>query len=152
MENKYKLAKALSDFIQSVPDIKKTSDNPFFKSKYAALDIIFPIIKKTLKECGLGFTQIPTGICKLKTIIYHIDSGESIEGDYEMTPSRNDPQGQAATITYMRRYALTSMLGLNIDDDDDDGNTASNNSVPKVYAGKTPKKVEEQPENPDLPF
>lgn len=125
MENKMKeIAKALSKFHGLVPDIKKDSNNPFFKSKYAALDSILPAIKKPLADSGLAFVQVPIGICKLKTILIHIDSGETIEGEYEMTPAKNDPQGQGSAITYMRRYALVSMLGLNTNDDDD-GNAAS---------------------------
>ncbi len=118
------IAKALSKFHSLVPDIKKDSDNPFFKSKYAALDSIIPAIKKPLEDSGLTFTQIPIGVCKLKTILIHIESGETIDGEYEMTPAKNDPQGQGSAITYMRRYALVSMLGLNTEDDDD-GNSAS---------------------------
>ena len=47
-----------------------------------------------------------------------------MEAQYEMIPSKNDPQGQGSVITYMRRYALGAVLGLNIDVDDD-ANTAS---------------------------
>ena len=121
MKNIYK---ALSEFQKNVPDIKKSADNPFFKSKYASLEEILPVIKKPLQDAGLTFTQIPTGLCKLTTKIIHIESGETIEGEYEMTPSKNDPQGQGATLTYMRRYALVSILGLNCEEDDD-GNLAS---------------------------
>lgn len=125
------IAKALSDFQKSVPDIKKSADNPYFKSKYASLEEILPVIKKPLEDAGLVFTQIPTGICKLTTKIIHIESGELIEGEYEMTPSKNDPQGHGATITYMRRYALVSMLSLNCEEDDD-GNTASGKQASKA--------------------
>lgn len=116
MKNIYK---ALADFHDEMGTITKDANNPFFKSKYAPLETILPAIKEPLKKAGLVFTQIPTGICKLKTIIVHTESGESIDGEYEMTPAKNDPQGQASTLTYMRRYALTSMLGLNCDEDDD---------------------------------
>jgi hypothetical protein len=36
----------------------------------------------------------------------------------------NDPQAMGSAITYARRYALGSILGLNIDEDDD-GNLAT---------------------------
>lgn len=118
------IAKSLSKFHELMGNVAKDADNPFFRSKYAPLDSILPAIKGPLKEAGLVFTQVPIGICKLKTTIIDVESGEFIEGEFEMTPAKNDPQGQAATITYMRRYALTAMLGLNCDEDDD-GNTAS---------------------------
>lgn len=118
------LAKSLAKFHAEMGSIAKDADNPYFKSKYAPLETILPAIKQPLANAGLTFTQIPTGVCKLKTILIDIESGESIEGEYEMTPSKNDPQGQASTITYMRRYALVSILGLNCDEDDD-GNAGS---------------------------
>lgn len=40
-------------------------------------------------------------------------------------PVKNDPQAVGSAITYMRRYALGAILGLNIEDDDD-GNAAAN--------------------------
>jgi len=135
------IGKALMEFQKLIPDIKKDADNPFYKSKYAPLENILPIIKEPLRQAGLAFTQIPVGLCKLKTILIHVESGEFIEGDYEMTPSRQDPQGQGATITYMRRYALVSMLGLNTEEDDD-GNFAS-----KVKNG-----IKTKPADPTVPI
>jgi hypothetical protein len=46
-------------------------------------------------------------------------SGEWLSESYEMVPSKNDPQGAGAVITYQRRYALGAILGLNIDIDTD---------------------------------
>lgn len=105
-------------------NVAKDANNPFFKSKYAPLESILPAIKEPLQQSGLTFIQIPTGLCKLTTTLIDVESGETISGEYEMTPAKNDPQGQGGAITYMRRYALVAMLGLNCDEDDD-GNTAS---------------------------
>lgn len=123
------IAKALSEFHKNMPDIKKDSDNPFFKSKYAALDSILPAIKNPLYDAGLTFTQVPCGENELKTMLIHIESGEVIEGTYKMTPSKNDPQGQGSALTYMRRYALVAMLGLNTEEDDD-GNASVTTEEP----------------------
>lgn len=124
------LAKSLAKFHTLMGNVERDASNPFFHSKYAPLESILPAIKKPLADAGLVFTQIPNGLCKLKSIIIDVESGESLEGEYEMTPARNDPQGQGGAITYMRRYALVSMLGLNCDEDDD-GNTASQPSKAK---------------------
>ena len=120
MKNIYK---ALSDFQAKCPLIKKDADNPFYKSKYAPLDTILPIITPILKEVGLVVTQIPDGET-LRTIIAHIESGETIEGSAKLVLDKSTAQGQGSGITYMRRYALVSMLGLNTEEDDD-GNKAS---------------------------
>ena len=120
MKNIYK---ALSEFQAKCPLIKKDADNPFFHSKYAPLDSILPIITPLLKEVGLVITQIPND-GKLKTIIAHIESGEILEGSADLINDKNTAQGLGSAITYMRRYALVSMLGLNTEEDDD-GNKAS---------------------------
>ena len=117
------IATALLTFHKEVGKISKDSNNPFFKSKYASLSNILSAIKEPLATSGLTFTQIPTGDNELKTVIYHAESGESIEGTAKMMLAKQDIQGQGSAITYMRRYALGSMLGLNIDEDDD-GNQA----------------------------
>lgn len=122
------LSKALITFHVKVDKVSKDSTNPFFKSKYASLSNILDAIHLPLIESGLAFSQLPTGDNGLTTILMHGDSGEFIQSTYEMKPVKDDPQGRGSVITYQRRYALASVLGLNIDDDDD-ANAASN--VPK---------------------
>lgn len=117
------LATALCKFQGSVEKIKKTATNPFFKSKYANLADILDVIREPLSESGLSFVQFPKGEHELDTMLMHV-SGEWISETYKMAPTKNDPQGLGSAITYQRRYALGSILGLNIDDDDD-GNKAS---------------------------
>lgn len=117
------IATALSKFQQEVKSIKKDAVNPFFKSKYATLDNILDEIKPLLAKNGLAFTQFPAGENELVTILMHT-SGEYLEASVKMNPKDNTPQGQGGAITYMRRYALSAVLGL-ATDDDDDGNRAT---------------------------
>jgi hypothetical protein len=131
-----KLASALIGFQTDVSAIKKDSSNPFFKSKYASLSQVLDGIKKPLIDNKLAVVQFPRGEHELVTIILH-ESGEYLEESYKMTPSKNDPQGLGSAITYQRRYALCSCLGLNIEEDDD-GNAASQpvaNGAPKKSVG-----------------
>lgn len=115
---------ALAEFQSKVPEIKKEAENPFFHSKYASLGNILTVIKPILAECKLVITQIPVGENELLTKIIHTESGEIIEGTFKFPLAKNDPQGLGSAITYMRRYSLVAMLGLNTEDDDD-GNAAS---------------------------
>lgn len=117
------LAIALCKFQGAVEKIKKTTTNPFFKSKYANLTDILDVIRQPLSNAGLSFVQFPKGQHELETMLMHI-SGEWMSETYEMPPTKNDPQGLGSAITYQRRYALGAILGLNIDEDDD-GNKAS---------------------------
>ena len=134
MENK-NIIKALAKFHEIVPDIKKLAINPYFSSTYASLDQILSAIKNPLKEAGLTFTQIPMGENELQTTLFHVESGESITGQFKLMPVKNDPQGQGSAITYARRYALVAMLGLNTEEDDD-ANRASGNKVEKRIVSK----------------
>jgi hypothetical protein len=54
-------------------------------------------------------------------------SGQWIEATYTMKPVKDTPQDKGSCITYARRYCISSILNLQIDDimSDDDGNKAS---------------------------
>ena len=123
------LLKAQSEF----PSVKKESTNPFFKNKYAGLDSILEVILPILHENELFIVQSPTSDGErigVTTKIIHT-SGEEITGTFTMNLAKNDPQGAGSAITYARRYALVSMLGLNTEDDDD-ANVGSNLSEPVI--------------------
>ncbi len=124
------IAGALVKFQASVSKVAKEANNPFFKSKYASLANILDTIQKPLSECGLAISQFPDENA-LTTIILHADSGEWMESSYVMPVAKqNDPQAMGSAMTYARRYALGSILNLNIDDDDD-GEKAMGRQIPK---------------------
>lgn len=125
------IAKSLAKFHELMGNVAKDANNPFFKSKYAPLESILPAIKGPLKEAGLVFYQAPAtwdNKPALLTCLLDIETGESIENTVPLILAKQDPQGVGSAITYMRRYALVSMLGLNCDEDDD-GNAASNKTA-----------------------
>jgi hypothetical protein len=117
------IAGALFQFQIKMDKIKKTAENPFFKSKYAPLPEILEAIQIPLNESGLVIAQLPDGE-GLTTVIMHPDSGEWIEATGIMHPVKSDPQSMGSAITFQRRYSLAAILCLNIDEDDD-GNEAS---------------------------
>lgn len=120
-----KLAGALITFHLKVDKIKKDANNPFFKSKYASLTNILDAVSIPLAECGLAVTQFPTGHDGLTTLLIHAESGEFISSTYEMVGLKNTPQERGSLISYQRRYAITSVLNLNISDEDDDANAST---------------------------
>jgi hypothetical protein len=124
------IAKALITFHVKVEKIKKDATNPFFHSKYASLSNILEAIQTPLLESGLAFTQLPSGEDGMITLLMHAESGEYIQSDYIVKPVKSDPQSKGSAITYQRRYALCSVLGLNIEEDDD-GNAATGNTYQK---------------------
>ncbi len=121
------LAEALSKFHDLMGGLEKDASNPFFKSKYVTLDNVLSSIKQPLKDAGLVFVQIPTYLGDttpaLKSMLIDVKSGENISEIAPLLLQKNDAQAQGSAITYMRRYALVSMLGLSTDTDDD-GNSA----------------------------
>ena len=67
------LFKSLSLFQIKMDKIEKTSENPFYKSKYADLSNILSAIQIPLVESGLVFSQHPNN-GKLETIVVHIET------------------------------------------------------------------------------
>lgn len=131
------IASALLTFHEKVGTVKKSAENPFFKSSYADLPAILEAIKQPLQDAGLSFAQFPTGQHGLTTILMHKD-GEWMKSTYEMVPVKNDPQGHGSAITYARRYALGAILGISTEEDDD-GNDASTKPAQKVRTTAPPK-------------
>jgi hypothetical protein len=118
MKNIYK---ALADFQNEVPVIHEETKG--YNYTYSNLNTIFNVIKPLLKTHGLGFTQLLDGN-NLKTIIFHIDSGETLESSVEIPQdvklsSMNVFQVMGSAITYYRRYSLSAALGLITDKDID---------------------------------
>lgn len=126
------LAKALCEFQGKGIKVKKDSDNPYFKSKYADLSDILDTIMKPLSECGLSVSQMPDGK-GLTTFLMH-ESGEWISSTYEFPiKETTNPQAHGAGITYAKRYSLTAILGLNIGETDDDAESVTDHSASLPY-------------------
>ena len=131
------LAKGLILFHVKCEGIKKDAKNPFFKSTYASLPKIIEAITEPLAESGLALTMFPIDENSLYCLLMHT-SGQWIEATYTMKPVKDTPQDKGSCITYARRYCISSILNLQIDDimSDDDGNKASGKNEVKVELKK----------------
>lgn len=117
-ESIIELSQALASFHSLVGRIGKDSKNPFFKSNYASLPHILSEIQEPLEKSGLVITQFPDGD-GLTTMLIHAKTGQFLEATYTMPVAKaNDPQALGSAISYARRYAVSSILSLKIDDDD----------------------------------
>jgi len=143
MEKKQTIHECFAQAQSEFPLIKKTENNPFFKSKYAGLPNVLEVVLPVLLKNDLFLTQNPItegDRIGVETKIVHVSTGESMVSKFTVNLAKNDPQGAGSALTYCRRYALVSMLGLNVDEDDD-GNKASEPVV--QYAAKpAPKPVD----------
>jgi hypothetical protein len=118
-----------------------TSNNPFFKSKYADLAELIKASRPALTNNGLSIIQIPEsheGIKYIRTVLGH-SSGQWIDGLVEVITTKQDIQSLGSAITYMCRYSYRAMSGVIVSDDDDDGEAA-------VYR-KEDKPIQPKPED-----
>lgn len=128
MEEKETLQHKLLEFQKKVETISKDGKNSFFKkpdgtvSTYATLPKILSEVTPLLNELGLVILQ-PIEGNRVSTYIFDTESGEGIESSIAL-PEGLDAQKTGSAITYFRRYTLSSLLALQIDEDDD-GNAAS---------------------------
>ena len=125
------LFQAIANFQVECPKISKDANNPFFKgSKYATLPHILNVITPILKKNGLVIVQPVINTCVVTKLI-HIDSGQILESVYDIVcKDATNPQQIGSAVSYARRYSISSILNLNIDDDDD-GNSATGNIAPQ---------------------
>lgn len=118
----------------------KNKENPHFKSKYVDLSDGLDEIRKTLGKHQVAFVQGPMmvdGMIILHTRLMH-SSGEWIESIYPVS-GLDKHQSMGSAMTYARRYAIFSMVGV-AGEDDDDGNTAS-----ETVAKKPAPKIVQMP-------
>lgn len=120
--------KALLAAQKDMPDLQKNAINPHFKSSYISLDSLMAQVLPVLHKHGFVLLQSPVALPDnepgLMTTLLHADTGEGFGGTMPLVVDKQNPQGQGSAITYARRYALMSILGL-VADVDDDANAAS---------------------------
>jgi hypothetical protein len=138
-----KLAAAIAEMQATGLVVIKDKVNPFFKSQYADLASVWDAIRVPMAENGLAVVQGhevgADGTIVLNTVLLHT-SGQFIEYSVPLVLSKADPQGVAAATTYMRRSALSAIVGL-VADDDDDGNSVSHQ----------PQQQQQQQQRPPTP-
>ena len=126
-ENIGNLAEALSKAQGEFRGVTMNAVNPFFKSSYADLGAVIEAARPGLSKNGLSFSQLiglDNGRIEVTTILMH-QSGEWLETSIGLPVGeergRSMAQSAGATITYLRRYALSAILGL-ASEEDNDGN------------------------------
>ena len=128
------LAKAQADITsparnREVTVMKKAGGS--YKFRYATLDSIIDHVRPHLTANGLWFVQTlenGDGKYRLVTTLLHA-SGQSIRSETPILLEKEvDNQVFGSALTYMRRYALTALLGIAADEDDD-ANTADGNTI-----------------------
>lgn len=129
-----------------------------YRFRYATLDGVLDVVRKPLATAGIALIQTvdhiaPTGVVVLRNVDTgeesHVPSGptlwlttrlmcagEFVETSIPVIPESGGMQALGSAITYLRRYAITALLGLAAEEDDD-ANT---------QAGNTATQTERQPQ------
>lgn len=124
------IATALSKAQSKYKSVEYNRENPYFKSSYADLDAILRHVRPILASNGISFyqfTKLSTdGPTVLHTRILH-SSGQWIETRSRIIPPKNDQQSYGSTLSYQKRYAAMTLLGITASNDryDDDGEIAT---------------------------
>lgn len=115
--------------------------NPFFNSKYATLNSVMDVVKKPLLDNGLTISQWIEKTEKgevLTTFLLHI-SGQFMSSSSSLLTVKADMQSQGSAISYAKRYAIASIVGVVSEDDDDGEKAVSRNSQPVEAKTAAPK-------------
>lgn len=115
---------------KEIEKVKKTAENPFYKSSYADLPSIIEAVKKPLNDNGIIVLQ-PINKDFVETVLLH-ESGEWIRSLTRIvTKEPNNPQAYGSAISYARRYAIQSLVFLSAEDDDGEGAMVRRQDKPK---------------------
>lgn len=117
------LAKAMLKVQENLQPALKDANNPFTKSKYATLNSVMDSCRDALLSNGIWLCQYPVpaepGYLGLVTKLTHAESGQWQSSLAVVPLPKADPQGVGISMTYMRRYALSAMLGIVTEEDTD---------------------------------
>lgn len=138
-DGKMEFLKAFNKVQGLLEPVQKDSVNPHFKSRYASLTAVNQAVMPVLAENGFMIFQGGVDIVGkpyLRTSLSHVD-GWGVNFDYPLTVDAN-PQHTAAQVTYARRYAISALLNLSLEDDDAESTVAR--TPVKEFANATESK------------
>jgi hypothetical protein len=150
------LAKAQAELTNPEKSLVATIRSPFPREnertfRYAPLSSGLDIVRKSLGRHEIATFQTTAidqdmGFVRLTTVLAH-SSGEWVSSEWPVCPITDtaSPQRMGAALTYARRYALFTLVGIAGEDDLDAPDlthgtgqaTASNGSKPSQDAGST---------------
>lgn len=123
-ENYSRIYEALAKVVAEIPTMPKNCKG--YGYNYTSLETIQNTIKPIMNKHGLTYIQPlneVNGIGAITTRIFTLDGKDFVEFTTPLPVGEmakmNNVQAMGATITYYRRYAICSFLGILADDDID---------------------------------
>jgi hypothetical protein len=129
--------KVLSAFAAALKDVgpvakDKVADTGKYKYKYTDLSDVLDAVKSACHAQGLSLSQqlrTSDDLIAVDTMLFH-ESGEWIRFEGPGMRAQADPQVNGSISTYLRRYTLTTLFALSVEDDD--GSRASRPAPARV--------------------
>src|SRR6202030_3464936 len=139
------LAKAQAELTNPEKSLTATIRSPFPREddrtvRYASLTSGLDIVCKALGKYEIATVQTTAideaGLIRLTTVLAH-SSGEWVSSDWPVCPASETaaPHRMGAALTYARRYALFTLVGIAGEDDLDAPDLGA---APKAGAGRPP--------------
>jgi ERF superfamily/Putative HNHc nuclease len=160
------LAKAQAEIVNPEKSLTATIELPFPREgqrtfRYAALSTGLNIVRKCLGQHEIATVQSTaidrdSGLIRLTTTLVHA-SGEWVSSDWPVCPATETvaPHRMGAALTYARRYALFTLVGIAGEDDLDAPDLAIQTVDPGPKSGPPTKgngSDELRPSPPTKPF
>src|SRR6266581_3489404 len=155
------LAKAQAELTNPEKSLSATIRSPFPREpertfRYAPLASGLDIVRKTLGRHEIAVVQSTeidkeAGLIRLTTILAHA-SGEWLASDWPVCALADTaaPHSMGAALTYARRYALFSLVGIAGEDDLDAPDLIGRGSPPVAGNGQQHRGGIPDPESPSL--
>ena len=140
------LAKAQAEIANPEKSLTATIESPFPREgqrtfRYASLSAGLDIVRKCLGQHEIAIVQSTAidregGLIRLTTTLVHA-SGEWVSSDWPVCPASETaaPHRMGAALTYARRYALFTLVGIAGEDDLDAPDLASQTVFPAPKSG-----------------
>ena len=140
------LAKAQFEIANPEKSLTATIESPFPREgqrtfRYASLSVGLDIVRKCLGQHEIATIQSTaidrdSGLIRLTTTLVHA-SGEWVSSDWPVCPVSETaaPHRMGAALTYARRYALFTLVGIAGEDDLDAPDTAFQTVLPGTQKG-----------------
>ena len=108
---------------QNVGQVTKsqTADTGKYTYKYAELGDVLRAVKDALHAEGLSLSQpvqVRDNLQYVDILITDVETGQYLMFPGTAHALERDPQAMGSALTYGRRYTLTSLFGMEVEDDD----------------------------------
>jgi hypothetical protein len=119
---------ALVKAISECENVTASRINPHFKSRYFGLSDLLAEIKPVLGRYGLAAFQVPCSNAErvwISTTIIHVSGFRFECGELGVNAAGLNQQNIGSVFTYLKRYALSTVMGVASELEDDDGHQAT---------------------------